>query len=166
LGTVACRKKRRIEMKSYKVVVAAVAVAACFCSGLRAADEKRPAPLFERLGGMNAINAVVDDFVVRILADERVNRWFAHAASDPENARAYKSKLADFICQAAGGPCKYTGADMFAAHRGRGITEDAFNAVVSDLVATLAKLQVPEKEQGQLLGLLAPIKPAVVQPEK
>jgi hemoglobin len=143
-----------------------LAAAACFSPALRAADSERAAPLFERLGGMPAINAVVDDFVARILADERVTKWFAHAASDPENARAYKARLADFVCQAAGGPCKYTGADMFTAHRGRGVTEDAFNAVVSDLVATLAKLKVPEKETAQLLGLLAPMKPAIVQSEK
>ena len=57
------------------------------------------------------------------------------AASSPENTAAYKAKLADFICQGAGGPCKYTGVDMFTAHKGRGVTDDAFNAVVSDLVA-------------------------------
>jgi hemoglobin len=95
-----------------------------------------------------------------------VNQFFAHAASDPENARAYKAKLADFICQGTGGPCKYTGADMFTAHKGRGVTEAAFNAVVSDLVATLDKLQVPEKEKNQLLGILGPMKPAIVQENK
>ena len=68
--------------------------------------------LYERLGGMPAIRSVVDDFVGRILADQRVNRWFAHAAADPEEAAAYKAKLADFLCQGTGGPCKYTGADM------------------------------------------------------
>jgi hemoglobin len=150
------------KMKNCKVVLLA-AIAASFGSGMRAADNDQPGNLYQRLGGMPAIQAVVDDFVTRILADERVNRWFAHAAADPENARAYKSKLADFICQGTGGPCKYTGADMFAAHKGRGITDDAFNAVVSDLVTTLEKFRVPEKEKGQLLGLLAPMKPAIVQ---
>jgi hemoglobin len=115
---------------------------------------------------MPAIQAVVDDFVTRILADERVNRWFAHAASDPENARTYKAKLADFICQGTGGPCKYTGADMLTAHKGRGVTDEAFSAVVSDLVATLEKFNVPEKEKGQLLSILGPMKPAIVQEKK
>ena len=74
--------------------------------------------------------------------------------------------LADFICQATGGPCKYTGPDMFAAHKGRGITSDAFNAVVEDLVATLDKLKVPEREKSQLLGVLGPMKPAIVQEQE
>jgi len=135
-------------------------------SGVRASDGDKPASLYQRLGGKPAIEAVVDDFVARILADERVNRWFAHAASDPENARAYKAKLADFICQGTGGPCKYTGADMFAAHQGRGVTDEAFSAVVSDLVATLEKFKVPEKEKGQLLGILGPMKTAIVREQK
>lgn len=153
-------------MKSYKVVIVAATIAAFAASGVRAADSEKPASLYQRLGGMPAIQAVVDDFVTRILADERVNRWFAHAASDPENARTYKAKLADFICQGTGGPCKYTGADMLTAHKGRGVTDEAFSAVVSDLVATLEKFNVPEKEKGQLLSILGPMKPAIVQEKK
>jgi hemoglobin len=148
------------------MTIAALTLAACTAVNLGAAEEDKPASLFARLGGMTAVNAVVDDFVARILADERVNKWFAHAASDPENARAYKAKLADFICQGTGGPCKYTGADMISAHRGRGVTEEAFNAVVGDLIATLDKLKVPEKEKSQLLGILGPMKPAIVQDKK
>ncbi len=150
-------------MRTLTITILAGGIAAFAVSGLPAADNDKPASLYQRLGGMPAIQAVVDDFVGRILADGRVNRYFAHAASDPENARAYKAKLADFICQGTGGPCQYTGADMFSAHKGRGVTEDAFNAVVSDLVATLDKLQVPEKEKGQLLGILGPMKTAIVQ---
>lgn len=150
-------------MKTLTATILAAGIAAYAVSSLPAADSDKPASLYQRLGGMPAIQAVVDDFVGRILADERVNKFFAHAASDPENARAYKAKLADFICQGTGGPCKYTGANMFAAHKGRGVTEAAFNAVVSDLVETLDKLQVPEKEKSQLLGILGPMKPAIVQ---
>ncbi len=153
-------------MKKYTVIIAAATLAVCTAVNLRAAEDDKPASLFQRLGGMPAINAVVDDFVTRILADNRVNKWFEHAASTPENARAYKAKLADFICQGTGGPCKYTGADMISAHRGRGVTDEAFNAVVGDLVATLDKLKVPEKEKTQLLGILGPMKPAIVQQKK
>jgi hemoglobin len=96
---------------------------------------------------MPAIQAVVDDFVGRILADPRVNQFFAHAAADPWTARAHKANLADFICQGTGGPCKYIGADMVAAHRGRGITEAAFTAVVDDLVETLENSRYPRKRR-------------------
>jgi hemoglobin len=52
--------------------------------------------------------------------------------------------------------------DMLTAHKGRGITEAAFNAVVEDLVATLDKFNVPAKEKSDLLALLGPLKTAVV----
>jgi len=119
--------------------------------------------LYERLGGMSAIRAVVNDLVTRILADTRVNRWFAHAASNPQEAAAYKSKLADFLCQGTGGPCHYTGADIATAHKGRGVSAEAFAAVVEDLTATLDKLNVSEKEKSDLLEILAPMKQAIVE---
>jgi hemoglobin len=123
----------------------------------------QPKSLYERLGGMPAIRAVVDDLVSRILADDRVNRWFAHAANDPANAAAYKAALADFLCQGTGGPCKYGGPDMSAVHKGRGITSEAFDAVVEDLVATLNKLNVPAKEKSDVLAILKPMKTAIVE---
>jgi hemoglobin len=130
-------------------------------AGLHAADASRT--LYERLGGRPAIRAVASELVDRILADGRVNKWFAHAAASPENAAAYKAKLADFLCQSTQGPCKYTGLDMTAAHRGRQVTGEAFDAVVDDLVGVLAKLKVPAKEKSEVLALLAPLKSVIVQ---
>jgi hemoglobin len=148
-------------MRNWKTTILTAVLAANTVSGLSAAEP--PASLYQRLGGMPAIRAVVDDLVSRILADERVNKWFAHAASDPANKAAYKQKLADFLCQSTGGPCQYTGADMVTAHKGRGVTAEAFSAVVDDLVFTLDELKVPEKEKADLLGILGPMKMAVVQ---
>lgn len=128
-----------------------------------AEEAAKPSPLFNRLGGEPAVRAVVDDFVERLMRDDRVNRWFAQAAADPVRLAAYKAKLGDLVCQATGGPCKYAGMDMIAAHQGRGVTEDAFQAVVEDLTATLDKFKVPATEKEQLISLLAPMKPAIVQ---
>ena len=128
---------------------------------LPAADADKS--LYERLGGKPAVEAVVSDFVDRILLDQRVNGWFAHAASSPEATAAYKSTLTDFVCQSVGGPCEYKGRDMVAAHAGRAVTGPAFDAVVEDLVATLAKFKVPQQEQDDLLALLGGLKPDIVQ---
>jgi hemoglobin len=147
-------------MKTWRISILAAALTAGIASGQTPA--KTNASLYQRLGGMPAIRAVVDDLVDRILADDRVNQWFAHAASDPAAAAAYKAKLADFLCQGTGGPCQYKGVDMVTAHKGRGVTGEAFQAVVDDLVATLEKLHVPEKEKSEVLGLLAPMKAAIV----
>ena len=120
-------------------------------------------PLFDRLGGQPAIQAVANGLVDRILADNRVNKWFAHAASSAENTKLYKEKLAAFICQSTGGPCKYTGMDMTAAHKGRGVTNEAFAAVAEDLSAVLDQLKVPAKEKGEVMTLVGSLKPAIVQ---
>lgn len=119
--------------------------------------------LYERLGGQPAIDAVTNGLVTRILADGRINKWFAHAASSPENTAAYKAKLTAFICQAVGGPCKYSGRDMTTAHKGRGVTNEAFAAVAEDLVATLDQLKVPAKEKGEVMTLIGSLKPMIVQ---
>jgi hemoglobin len=148
-------------MKKCRLIVLAAALAAVSSTTLTA--EEKHASLYERLGGMPAIRTVVDNLVGRILADARVNQWFAHAASSPELAEAYKTKLADFLCQGTGGPCHYQGADLVSAHKGRGVTEEAFSAVVEDLKATLDQLKVPQKEQTDLLNILGPMKAAVVQ---
>src|SRR5262245_17136259 len=77
--------------------------------------------LYDRLGGKAAITAVVDEFVTKVAADGRINHFFAATASNPAQLAAFKGKLVDQICQAAGGPCKYMGKDMKAAHAGMGI---------------------------------------------
>ncbi len=130
-------------------------------TGLRAGGTEKT--LYDRLGGQPAIQAVASGLVDSILADSRVNKWFAHAASSPANTVAYKAKLGAFLCKNTGGPCTYPGLDMSTAHKGRGVTSEAFDAVVQDLVAVLDKLKVPTKEKTDVLNLLGPLKTVIVQ---
>jgi hemoglobin len=125
-----------------------------------------PAPaaetsLYQRLGGMPAIRAVVDGLLANILKDDRVNEWFVWS-SNPSAVEGYKKGLADFVCQATGGPCHYQGADMKSTHSDLGITLAAFDAVVEDLTASLDQLKVPSAEKNELLGLLAPLREQIV----
>jgi hemoglobin len=113
--------------------------------------------LYDRLGGKPAITAVVDDFTARVAADRRINRFFANT-----DIPAFKAKLVDQICEASGGPCKYTGKDMKTAHAGMGVTNADFDALVEDLVATLDKFKVPQKEKGELLAVLGPMRKDIV----
>jgi hemoglobin len=119
--------------------------------------------LYERLGGKKAIEAVVDEFVGRVAADKKINHFFAETAADAKRLAAFKSKLVDQICEASGGPCKYTGKDMKRAHAGMGVSGADFDALVVDLAAALNALQVPEKEQNELLGALGPMKKDIVE---
>ena len=143
-------KRSRFTLRIMAGVVA-VAIAGCAPLGMQ---EKS---LYERLGGLPAIQAVVDDFVGNVAADTRINRRFANT-----NIPLFKKHLVDQICEATGGPCKYTGRTMKAAHAGMRITEAEFNALVEDLVKTLDKLKVPTKEKTELLLALAAMKNDIV----
>ena len=115
-------------------------------------------PLYDRLGGKDAITAVVDDFVANIAADARINSFFANA-----DIPHLKAMLVDQICEASGGPCKYTGKTMKESHTGMGVKDEHFNALVEDLVKALDKFKVPEKEKGELVGALGGMKGDIVQ---
>ena len=73
-----------------------------------------------------------------------------------------KTMLVDQICEAAGGPCKYRGANMVDAHKGMKISDGEFTALVEDLVKSLDKFKVPEKEKNELLGILGPLNTDIV----
>ena len=119
--------------------------------------------LYDRLGGKTAIVAVVDDFVANCAADARINKFFAATAADKNRLAAFKNKLVDQICEASGGPCKYTGKNMKDAHMGMNISGADFNALVEDLVGALDKFKVPAHEKDQLLGALGPMKTDIVE---
>jgi hemoglobin len=119
--------------------------------------------LYDRLGGKTAITAVVDEFVGKVAADKRINAFFGATASDPARLKTFKSNLADQICEASGGPCKYKGKDMKTAHMGMGIGSADFDALVEDLAGALDTFKVGQHEKDQLLGALAPMKADIVE---
>lgn len=113
--------------------------------------------LYTRLGGLDAIRAVVADFHGRMMADARISSMFRGA-----DAEDFKGKLTDQICQATGGPCVYRGRSMRAAHTGMNITNEQFDALVGDLVAALNHFNVPQPEQSELLGILGGLRGEIV----
>ncbi|MCC7504368.1 MAG: group 1 truncated hemoglobin [Saprospiraceae bacterium] len=124
-----------------------------------------PAPdptLYERLGGINAISAVVDQFLANVVADNRINARFAPTVADQYRTQLLRNNLIDQVCAGAGGPCQYKGKNMLDAHTGMNITEAEFNALVEDLVAALDQFSVPEREKGELLAILGPMKSDIV----
>ncbi len=137
-------------MRGVAIGAMALAVAGCAMFGGKAS-------LYERLGGLPYIQIVVDDFVANVAADSRINKRF-----EKTNIPVLKKHLVDQICQASGGPCKYTGRDMKASHTGMKITEAEWNATVEDLVKTLDKYKVPEQEKNDLLALLGSLKADIV----
>ncbi len=118
------------------------------------------APLYERLGGLEAIRAVVESFVARCAGDDRINLKFERT-----DVPRLKKMLVDQVCEATGGPCTYAGRDMKETHDGMRVTAGEFDALVGDLVATLDDFNVPKPEQEELLGLLAPMREDIVEVE-
>ena len=144
-------------MRKYVVVFASL-----MALSMPAAFAAKPT-LYKNLGGKKAIVAVVDEFVGRVAGDSRINGFFKQTASDPKRLADFKMKLVDQICQAAGGPCKYTGKSMKDAHKGMGVSGADFNALVEDLVAALDKFHVKEADKNALLGALGPMKSDIVE---
>jgi len=143
--------------------------------GKEEGEKKRT--LFERLGGEQGVAAIVDDFTARALEDPRVN-WDRTGVkrggflrrdestvlwkATPENVATLKKHLVQFIALATGGPPKYEGKDMTAAHAGMRISNPEFDAAIGDIKASLDKLQIPTKEQKELLAIIESTRPQIV----
>ena len=144
-------------MRRLTLVVLAAVTWTAGCGSMESGRTAAQPSLYERLGGKPAITAVIDDFIGNVAADTRINKRFAYA-----DIPRLKMRLVDQVCEATGGPCKYTGASMRDAHTGMKITDAEFNALVEDLVKSLDKFKVPAKEKNELLGALGGMKGDIV----
>lgn len=98
--------------------------------------------VYERIGGEAAVNAAVDVFYRKVLKDPRINMFFKDVDMERQAA-----KQKAFLTFALGGPNKYSGKDMRAAHAhlvAKGLNETHFDAVMENLAATLKELKVPD----------------------
>lgn len=123
-------------------------------------QKKQEKSLYERLGGYNAIAAVVDDFVGRSVADKQLGRFFIGHSTDSK--KKLRQLIVDMICEATGGPCIYTGRDMKTVHTGLNITESDWQVSVKLLTATLDKFKVPQKEKDDVFAAVSGLKPDIV----
>ena len=146
--------------KFLNISLCAVLVTALTSSVWAAKKEKS---LYDMLGKTKGITKVVDMFVGNVGGDKRINQQFAATVADPARLAKFKKNLVDQICEASGGPCKYTGKDMKSAHAGMGITSADFTALVEDLVAALKKANVKQEAQDKLLGALGGMKGDIVE---
>ena len=151
-----------MKFKSILLVLLCVLVAqpAIFAQGKNAAAPSQNATLYQRLGGYDALAAVSDDFIGRLAGDPQLGRFFTGFSNDSKVR--IREHIVDFLCQATGGPCKYTGRDMKTAHTGLNITEADWNTTVRHLTATLDKFKVPEREKNEVLQAIAAQKGDIV----
>jgi len=126
--------------------------------------------LYDRLGGVFAIAAVIDHFSDQVLENPKVGK-----RSKNPKLRAWHTKDADgrlpglkfmrtlWVCAVTGGPFKYEGAGkpLGDAHRELQITPDEFDEVAAELGRTLDHLKVPNREKDEVLGAFSKQKPDV-----
>ncbi len=113
--------------------------------------------IFEKIGGAAAVDAAVDIFYRKVLIDDRISHFFDSTDMDSQHA-----KQKAFLTMAFGGPNAYTGKDMRAAHQHMNLTDEHFNAVAENLVATLQELNVPEDYINEIVAVAVSVKDDVL----
>jgi hemoglobin len=108
--------------------------------------------IFDAIGGYEAIEIVVEDFYIRVLADDQLSGFFAGS-----NMNRLKGKQIEFFAAALGGPEPYTGAPMKQVHQGRGIMMSHFALVAGHLTDALSAAGVPRTTIDEIIGAIAPL---------
>jgi hemoglobin len=116
--------------------------------------------LYDRLGGLDAINTLTESWVARVGGDDRANGKFVRT-----DIPRLKKEVADQLCEATGGPCTYTGRSMRETHAGMKTTAGEFDVVMQHLGATLDELHIPKTEQDELVDLIMPTREDIVEVE-
>ena len=106
--------------------------------------------LYERLGGYDAISAVVQNLLPRLMADSQLGRFWANRGAD--GIEREKQLLTDFLCHNAGGPMYYTGRNMLLSHRGMQISESDWDRFIAHLQETLNHFALNDAEKSDVLG--------------
>ena len=142
------------------VMVATILALGIFTTGISVAQEKT---LYERLGGYDAISAVVDDFAGKLFVDPVVGARFFGMSDD--SREGFRQKNKNLVCNVTGGPCKIISRSAATTHDGLGIKASEFDIVAQHLVDTLNKFKVPEKEHKELMAIIATLRPDIVEVE-
>jgi hemoglobin len=125
--------------------------------------EAQQTSLYERLGGIYVIATAVDDFIDRIMVDDRLN---ANPLVDEAHHRVsppgFKYLVTEQVGEASGGPQRYTGRSMEDTHRDLLITKDEWEAFIDDFNQTLDKFEVPQQERSELLAIIQSTRDAIV----
>lgn len=117
--------------------------------------------LYKRLGGYDAIAAVTDEFVIKLVTNEDMQKFFKGASDDSK--KKIRQHIVDYFCEKTGGPCYYTGRTMKDSHKGLMITEKEWNVAAGLLVETLDKFKVPHAEKDEFLAIVVQAKSDIVE---
>ena len=122
---------------------------------------EQTATLYARLGGYDAIAAVADDLLSRLMSDPQLGHFWTNRGAD--GIRREKQLLIDFLCASAGGRLYYTGRDMATSHKGMGIGARDWEMFLGHLRGTLDKFQVPGQERREVLAFVESTRANIVE---
>lgn len=112
--------------------------------------------LYKRLGGYDAIAAVVDDLMGRMASDSQISVYFRGQSKNTKMKQ--RQLLVDFLSYAFGGPAMYTGRPLKTVHEGLKISESDWQDFVKLALATLDKFEVHGKEREDILAAVSSLK--------
>lgn len=152
--------KHKNNLTLTAVMAAAIFALGAFTTGVSAAQEKT---LYERLGGYDAVSAVVDDFAGKLFIDPVVGARFFGMSDD--SREGFRQKNKNLVCKVTGGPCKIISRSAATTHGGLGIKASEFDIVVQHLVDSLNKFKVKQKEHDELMAIIGTLRPDIVEVE-
>ncbi|MGB0385097.1 MAG: group I truncated hemoglobin [Ardenticatenaceae bacterium] len=124
---------------------------------------KQKASLYDRLGGVYSIAAVVDDFINRVMDDPVLNaNPLVDEAHDRITSGGFKYLVTELVCSVTGGPQQYSGRSMEDSHRHLKITAHEWDAFMHDLQQSLYKFNVPDAERQELVALVESLRSEIV----
>ena len=155
--------RKSIVVVSVATLLGLAAVPLCFPSFGWARDKATAASLYDRLGGLYPVSAVVDDFIDRVYVNAALNANPAIAnARNAMRKPGLKVHVATLVCQVTGGPCNYVGKGMKESHSTFHISEKEWDAALVDFRASLDKFKVPAAEQHELVAIVESTKADIV----
>ena len=149
--------------RTIRIATLAFALASVACASMGRSRAPASASLYARLGGYEAIAAVVDDLLGREVKDPVVAPFFK--GLEERDVKRLRQHLVDQLCTVAGGPCFYPGRDMKTVHAEMEITEEAWNAFTGHIGETLAAFKVGERERNELVVVVQSLKADIVKPK-
>jgi hemoglobin len=121
-----------------------------------------PDSLFQRLGGTEGINKLVEEIVALHMENPIIKARFRPVLETPDRLAVIKGHLCAFLEMGSGGTAQYKGRDMRTTHKGMNISAAEYMAAVDDILAALKKHSVDEQTQKDVLAIAWSLKPDIM----
>lgn len=141
-------------MRTNTTIGALLAVALLSITGAAQAEPT----LYEQIGGEPVLRKTVEEFVVIMEKDDRIN--FAFGNTD---ITKFKQLLFEQMCNITDGPCKYTGRTMKESHEKLAVNNVMFNALAEDVYIAFDRAGVPYRLQNKVMAIFAPMQRDIVK---